>query len=87
MGPLEEEIKKIVKIAGVSKVIIKKVENSSFPDIPHNAKSIIQFGIESDQVNKMKVIDEIKKYIESKGHQVWVEENMIFTDLKLLPNM
>jgi hypothetical protein len=86
MGPLEEEIKKLAKIAGASKIRIKKAENSNIPNITDKAQSIIQFDVESIKVNKMKIIDELKKYIESKGYKVWVEEDVIITDLKLLPD-
>ena len=86
MGPFEEEIKKIAKIAGASNIIIKKAENFNIPNIMDTAQSIIRFDVESNQANKMKIIDELKNYLESKGHKVWVEEDMIITNLKLLPD-
>ena len=86
MGPLEEEIKKLAKIAGATEIIIKKAENSDIPKITDKAQSIIQCDVESNQVNKMKIIDEIKKYLESKGYKVWVEGEKIITDSKLLPD-
>ena len=86
MGPLEEEIKKLAKIVGANEIKIKKVENTYIPNIPDKAQSIIQFDVESNQVNKMKIIDEIKKYLESKGYKVWVEGETIITDSKLLPD-
>lgn len=86
MGPLEEEIKKIAKIAGASKISINNAENSYNSNLKDNAQSIIQVEVESNQLNKMIIIDELKEYIESKGYKVWVEGDKIFTDLKLLPD-
>ncbi|TFG24318.1 MAG: hypothetical protein EU533_02255 [Promethearchaeota archaeon] len=86
MGPLEEEIKKIAKIAGASNILIKKAENSNIPNSRDKVQSIIQFEVESNQRNKITIIDELKKFIESKGFNVWVEDDKIITNLKLLPD-
>lgn len=86
IGPLEQEIKKLAKIAGARKIFIKKAENSYILNRTDKAQSIIKFDVDSNQINKMKIIEKLKKYIESKGYDVWVEGDIIITDLKLLPD-
>ncbi|TFG06958.1 MAG: hypothetical protein EU539_06200, partial [Promethearchaeota archaeon] len=66
VGPLEEEIKKIAKIAGAGEVIIKRADATNFSSISDKARSIIQVGFKSDQAKTMGIIEELKKYIESK---------------------
>ena len=87
MGPLEEEIKKIAKIAGANSVSIKSAEN--FKDETFkNALSVIIFTVlpEDDEEKLVKIGKELQEYIESKKHFVKVQPGMIMTDAKLLPD-
>lgn len=87
MGPLEEEIKKIAKIAGAHSVSIKSAEQ--FKDEAFkNALSVIIFTTlpEDDEEKLEKIGKELQEYIESKKHFVKVQPGMIMTDAKLLPD-
>jgi len=87
MGPLEEEIKKIAKIAGAHSVSIKSAEQ--FKDEAFkNALSVIVYTVmpEDDEEKLKKVELELQEYIESKKHFVKVKKGMIITDAKLLPD-
>jgi len=87
MGPLEEEIKKIAKIAGAHSVKIKSAEQ--FKDEAFmNALSVIMFTVlpEDDEEKLNKIGKELQEYIESKKHFVKVKKGMIMTDAKLLPD-
>ena len=88
IGPLEEEIKKIAKIAGAYSVSIKSVENfreKSFKD----AQSVVIFTVipEDDEEKLQKIGRELKEYLESKKYSVKIKKEMIITDAKLLPDM
>ena len=87
MGPLEEEIKKIAKIAGANSVSIKSAENFK-DEVFNNALSVIIFTVipEDDEEKLEKIGNELKEYIESKKHFVKVQPGMIMTDAKLLPD-
>ena len=87
MGPLEEEIKKIAKIAGAHTVKIKSAEQ--FKDEAFkNALSVILFSVspDDDEEKLNKISKELQEYIESKKHFVKVQKRMIMTDAKLLPD-
>ena len=87
MGPLEEEIKKIAKIAGANSVSIKSAEHYK-DEAFKNAISVIIFTVipENDEEKLHKIGRELQEYIESKKHFVKVQPGMIMTDAKLLPD-
>lgn len=72
MGPLEEEIKKIGKVAGARQVSIFSAEERKMGKfyIIDNPKSIIHYTILSDDEEKLKNIGrEIRTYLRSKGYE------------------
>jgi hypothetical protein len=83
IGPLEEEIKKIAKVAGADEVEISPIVGKK----PfRSARSLIRFDVESeDKRQKLEIIgQELKKYLESKNYRVKFRTNSIFTDAQLL---
>ncbi|MFX1393131.1 MAG: hypothetical protein ACFFAH_06095 [Promethearchaeota archaeon] len=86
-GSLEEEIKKITKVAGATKVNIKIARSSNEISLLKSAKSIISYSVELDDMQKLKKIGKIlKKYLESKGYEVKILDNSILTNAHLLPD-
>ena len=86
MGPLEEEIKKIAKVAGADEVFISKADLIK-SDIFESAQSVIKFAISPEDQNKLNRIgEELKKYLESKKYKVEVKPGLVITDAKLLPD-
>ena len=83
-GSLEEEIKKIAKIAGAEKVQIKKAEDQLL--LP-SAQSVIYFTSDLDDETKIRRIsEELRRYLESKGYDVKTTLNSIITNARLLPD-
>ncbi|MFX1257652.1 MAG: hypothetical protein ACFFAN_07330, partial [Promethearchaeota archaeon] len=86
-GSLEEEIKKIARIAGADQFSISAAENLGDLDFFSSAQTIIRFGVASDDKNKLKKIgEEIKKFLEAKSYKVQLLEDSLITDAKLLPD-
>ena len=86
-GSLEEEIKKITKVAGADKVHIKLARSSNDISLLESAKSRISYFIDSDDMEKLKKIGEtLKNYLESKGYEVKILDNSILTNAHLLPD-
>ncbi|MBD3255823.1 MAG: hypothetical protein GF383_12070 [Candidatus Lokiarchaeota archaeon] len=74
IGPLEEEIKKIGKIAGANEIVIypASVLPANF-DLIDSPKSLINYTIPSSDESKLKNIgNEIKKFLISKGYNALV---------------
>ncbi|MBD3198118.1 MAG: hypothetical protein GF317_23915 [Candidatus Lokiarchaeota archaeon] len=88
-GPLEEEIRKIVKISSSESIKIK-IEMASESDKKklQSANSRISFSSEHElsfELNE-KVLLEIKTFLESKSFEVIEESNSLITDAKLFGN-
>ena len=87
MGPLEEEIKKIAKVAGAddTNIILAKSMDESY--LFESAQSVIKFTISTEDQNKLeKIGEELKKYLESKKYKVELKPGFVITDAKLLPD-
>ncbi|MFX1411966.1 MAG: hypothetical protein ACFFA6_16590, partial [Promethearchaeota archaeon] len=86
-GALEEEIKKIAKLAGANHVSIGLVDNSHLVELK-SAKSIINYTIlnDGDEEKLDKIGEEIKKYLELKKYQVIIKTGLIITSAILLPD-
>lgn len=86
-GSLEEEIKKISKVAGADKVNINLASSSDEINSLKSAKSVISYSVESADLQKLKKIgEELKKYLESKGYEVKILDTYILTNAHLLPD-
>ncbi|MHA2324133.1 MAG: hypothetical protein ACXACB_01945, partial [Promethearchaeota archaeon] len=87
IGSLEEEIKKIGKLAGASIVIISAADDLSKEDL-ETAQSLILYDIDNDE--DLGVLNEIgeslKKFLESKEYQIVVKSDYVITNAKLLPD-
>ena len=85
IGSLEEEIKKIAKNAGASRVSILPVEESYRKEL-ETAESIISYTVldEKDKNILHKIGTELKQYLESKNYNVVVKPNFIITNAKLI---
>jgi hypothetical protein len=87
IGTLEEEIKKIGKLAGAKMVIISAADDLSREDL-ETAQSLILYDIDMD--DDIGILNEIgqslKKFLESKKYQIVVKSDYIITDAKLLPD-
>ncbi|MHA1642635.1 MAG: hypothetical protein ACTSUX_00260 [Promethearchaeota archaeon] len=86
-GSLEEEIKKIAKIAGAKSIRMERVsksESNKFKDF----QSIIHIDIDPSNDDKIlkNVLSEIKTFLESKKFKVFIKGNQILTDVRLLPS-
>ena len=81
---LEEEIKKIAKIAGANQVLILPVEELYRKEL-ESAESIISYTVLDDKDKKIlhKIGTELKQYLESKNYNVVVKPSFIITDAKL----
>jgi hypothetical protein len=86
-GSLEEEIKKIAKIAGANQVSINSVDESIELELK-SAKSVIKYSVfnEKDLKTLENIGTELGKFLESKNYDVRVKLGIIFTDAKLLPD-
>jgi len=84
-GSLEEEIKKIAKMAGANQVSINDVDESVKKEL-NSARSVIKYSIsnESDLKTLENIGAEIRRFLVSKNYDVIVKLGMIFTDAKLL---
>lgn len=84
-GSLEEEIKKIAKIAGVNQVSINRIDDSIKQELK-SATSIIKYSVSNE--NDIKTLEnigkELKRFLESKNYDVIVKLGIIFTNAKLL---
>lgn len=86
-GALEEEIKKIARLAGAYSISILPTNESNLQEL-ESANSIIIFNT-SDQEDKEKLNNigiEIKKFLESKKFQVLLKSGLIITNAILLSN-
>ena len=87
-GSLEQEIKKIAKIAGAKEVKIKAAEDSEDKLSLPSAQSVIYFTNDLDDETTIKKISvELQRYLESKGYDTETTANSIVTNAKLLPDM
>ncbi|MFX0141276.1 MAG: hypothetical protein ACFFDN_46985 [Candidatus Hodarchaeota archaeon] len=86
-GSLEEEIKKIAKIAGAEDVSISPADNIAMVEL-EGAASLISFNTSNEEEKeKLNLIgNEIRLFLESKKYQVLVRPGLIITNAKLLPN-
>lgn len=83
-GSLEEEIKKIAKIASANQVSILPVEELYRKEL-ESAESIISYTVLDDKDKKilLKIGTELKQYLESKNYNVVVKPSFIITNAKL----
>jgi len=87
MGPLEEEIKKIAKVAGADEVYINLAKILNESDLFESAQSVIKFTTSTKDQNKLnRVGEELKKYLESKKYKVELKPGLVITNAKLLPD-
>ena len=88
IGSLEQEIKKIAKIAGAKEVKIKAAEDSEDKRSLPSAQSVIYFSNDLDDETMIKKIsEELQRYLESKGYDTEITPNSIITNAKLLPDI
>ncbi|MFX1503700.1 MAG: hypothetical protein ACFFDH_22255 [Promethearchaeota archaeon] len=84
-GSLEEEIKKIAKLAGANQVSIERVDESIRQEL-ESATSIIKYSI-SDR-NDIKTLQKIgkvlKEFLEAKKYYVILKQGLIITNALLL---
>lgn len=86
-GSLEEEIKKIAKIAGADTVKIRKASESDKDNLLNSPNSVIIYTNSSNSEEIVKNIEkELKNYLESKGYKVKELKSALLTDAKLLPD-
>ena len=85
IGSLEEELKKIAKIAGASRVSIIPVEESDKKEM-ESAESIISYSVldDKDIENMSKIGIELKQFLEAKNYKVQRKPGIIITTAKLL---
>ena len=87
IGSLEEEIKKIAKIAGAENVLITPADDSMRGELKM-ANSVIEFTVSNENTIMLKKIgEEIKDYLLSKKYNVFQIGKMIITDAKLFPDI
>lgn len=86
-GSLEEEIKKIAKLAGAEDVLISLVDDSMRKELT-SVNSVIKVKVSNeDPIVLKKIGEEIKNYLLSKKYRVILREKMIVTDAKLVPDI
>lgn len=69
-GALEEEVKKIAKLAGAEDVIFQPPGHLANMDLIDNPKSLIVYSTRSqEEIILKKIANELKQYLESKGFQ------------------
>jgi len=87
IGSLEEEIKKIAKIAGAENVLITLADDLIRDELKM-ANSVIEFTVSNDNFIVLKKIgEEIKDYLLSKKYNVIQIGKTIITDAKLFPDI
>ena len=87
MGPLEEEIKKIAKIAGANEVVISLAKSLDETNFFESAQSVITFSISPEDEKKLDAIgEELKNFLESKNYKTQLKLGIVITDAKLLPD-
>ena len=88
MGPLEEEIKKIGKIAGADSVKIKQIKIGSNSDNNESDRSVIEIRatVENEEEKTERILNELKSYLESKKYAVRLKDNKLITNAELLPD-
>ncbi|MFW9968835.1 MAG: hypothetical protein ACFFDF_01460 [Candidatus Odinarchaeota archaeon] len=86
-GSLEEEIKKIARLAGARSINIYVADQLSKEELD-TAQSLIMFESEepSDFIGLNKIGEEIKNYLESKKYKCLFKNDTIITDAKLVPD-
>ena len=84
-GSLEEEIKKIARIAGANQVLIDKVDDSIKEELK-SASSVIKYSVSNeDDLKRLENIGtELRRFLVSKNYDVIVKLGMIITDAQLL---
>ena len=86
IGSLEEEIKKIVKIAGADNVLITRADESMRKKLI-TANSVIEFTVSDEtSIESEKIGEQLKNYLLSKNYRVIHIGKMIITDAKLFPD-
>ena len=86
IGSLEEEIKKIAKIAGAENVLITLADDSMRKELKM-ANSVIEFTVSNENTMLFKKVgEEIKDYLLSKKYHVIQKTKMIITNAKLFPD-
>lgn len=88
-GPLEEEIKKIGRIHGASKISIIQIKEENQPNYDlKDATTLIKCEIEENHdQNTMDIItNKIKIYLESKQYAAIINSNILITDARLMPD-
>jgi len=87
-GSLEEEIKKIAKIAGADELTIVPVQNNESSGLKL-AQSIIRFKVKSNENTDKygRIGMELENYLKSKKYNVIRKEREIITSAKLLPDI
>jgi len=86
IGSLEEEIKKIAKIAGAENVLITLADDPMRNQLK-TANSVITFTVSNESIILLRKIGEdIKDYLLSKKYHVIQSGNLIITDAKLFPD-
>lgn len=91
IGSLEEEVKKIACVAGAEKVIIEAVreenKNKQKTNSIESTNSVITYSTSIDDAELLiKIGEELKDYLESKGYYVKIMENSVITNAQLLPD-
>ena len=79
-GTLEEEIKKIARIAGANDVIIKSADDLDKSDL-NTAQSVISYDTDSNKIGQV-----IKNFLNSKKYKVILKPRLVITDAKLFPD-
>jgi len=85
IGSLEEEIKKIAKVAGANQVSINHVDDASKKEL-ESANSIISYSVPAENEKEIlgKIGVELKQYLESRKYYVVVKPGLIITTARLL---
>ncbi len=86
IGPLEQEIKKIGKIAGADNIIIKPLTEELKKQSFESAQTVMELVVnpEASEGIIIKVGNELKNYLESKKYKVIMKDKKIITDARLL---
>ncbi|MFX1364494.1 MAG: hypothetical protein ACFFCE_20040 [Promethearchaeota archaeon] len=84
-GSLEEEIKKIAKLAGANHVSIKKVDEAGKIDL-ESAQSVISYSVPDEHdIKKIEnVAKEVQEFLGTKKYDVVVKPGLIITNALLL---
>jgi hypothetical protein len=86
-GSLEEEIKKIARIAGATKVTIEAMDESYKQEL-ESGLSVIKYKVLEDKNQDvlLKIGEELRNFMESKKFRVVVKPGLIITNSKLNPD-